>query len=102
MTEILSLQIVVIAIAGVAAQWTAWRLHIPAIIFLLGLGFVLGPVTGIVKPDLLMGDLLKPAIAAAVAIILFEGSLQLHFKELRETRRAVRRVIFLGARWAGF
>ena len=97
MPDLLSLQIVVIAIASIAAQWIAWRLHIPAIIFLLLAGFVLGPVADIVRPNILLGDLLEPAIAAAVAIILFEGSLQLHFKELRETRRAIRHVIFLGA-----
>lgn len=96
-TEFLAVQIVVIAIAGILAQWTAWRLHVPAIIFLLGFGFILGPISGVIKPDVLMGDLLQPAIAAAVAIILFEGSLQLHFKELRETRMAVRHIIFLGA-----
>ncbi|MCC6598993.1 MAG: sodium:proton antiporter [Alphaproteobacteria bacterium] len=96
MTEFLSIQIVIIAVASIAAQWTAWRFHIPAIIFLLGLGFILGPVSGLVKPDLLMGELLSPAISAAVAIILFEGSLQLHLKELRETRRAVRHVLLLG------
>lgn len=93
----ITFQIVVIAIASIAAQWVAWRLHVPAIIFLLGTGFVLGPIAGIVQPEALMGDLLQPAISAAVAIILFDGSLQLRFKELRETGRAVRHVIFLGA-----
>lgn len=97
MADFLALQIVIIALAAIAAQWVAWRLHIPAIIFLLGLGFVLGPMAGFIRPDLLMGDLLKPFIAAAVAIILFEGSLQLQFRELRETRHAVRHIIFLGA-----
>lgn len=96
MSAFLPLQIVVISLAAIVAQWSAWKLHVPAIVFLLGLGFVLGPVTGIVEPALLMGELLQPFIAAAVAIILFEGSLQLDFKELRETRRAVRQVIFLG------
>lgn len=95
--DMISAQIVVIAIAAIAAQWAAWKLHVPAIIFLLGIGFVFGPVTGLVQPDILLGDLFKPFISAAVAIILFEGSLQLDFKELRETRHAVRHVIFLGA-----
>lgn len=97
MAETLSIQIMIIAFAGIFAQWTAWRLHVPAILFLLGFGFILGPITGLVSPEILLGDLLNTAVSAAVAIILFEGSLQLHFKELRETRSAVRRVIFLGA-----
>jgi len=93
----ITFQIILIAIGIIGAQWVAWKIHVPSIIFLLALGFILGPVTNLVQPEVLMGDLLKPFVAAAVAIILFEGSLQLHFKELRETRRAVRHVIFLGA-----
>lgn len=91
------MQIVLICAAGMAAQWVAWRMHIPAIIFLLAFGFVLGPVGGLIQPDRFLGPLLQPAISAAVALILFEGSLQLRFKELRETRAAVRQVIFIGA-----
>lgn len=97
MSAFLPFQIVIISLAAIVAQWSAWKLHVPAILFLLGLGFVLGPVTGLVQPDLLMGDLLKPFIAASVAVILFEGSLQLNLKELREARHAVRQVIVLGA-----
>lgn len=97
MNDYLSFQIVIIAMTGILAQWTAWRLHVPSIVFLLGFGFLLGPVAGWIQPDLLMGDMLKPAISAAIAIILFEGSLQLDFKELKETRWAVRHVILLGA-----
>jgi len=97
LADYLFFQIVILAVASIAAQWFAWRLHIPAIIFLLAIGFVLGPMTHAVEPELLLSDLFEPAISAAVAIILFEGSLQLHLKELRETRRAVRHVIFLGA-----
>lgn len=97
MSAFLPFQIVIISLAAIVAQWSAWKLHVPAIIFLLGLGFVLGPLTGLVQPDLLMGDLLKPFIAASVAVILFEGSLQLNLKELREARHAVRQVIVLGA-----
>lgn len=97
MHETLALQIVLIGIAGIAAQWVAWRVHLPAIVFLLAAGFILGPVTHLVEPYVLKGDLLKPAISAAVAIILFEGSLQLHFKELKNTRWAVRHIIWLGA-----
>lgn len=97
MSEYIALQLVLIAVAGILAQWMAWRLRIAAIIFLLAFGFLLGPVAGWVQPQALMGDLLTPAISAAVAIILFEGSLQLNLKELRETRQAVRHVIFFGA-----
>jgi|TARA_R110002126_G_scaffold13118_1_gene56192 NhaP-type Na+/H+ or K+/H+ antiporter/Trk K+ transport system NAD-binding subunit len=95
--EALSFQIVLIALFAIASQWIAWKLRIPSIIFLLGSGFLLGPVLGLLNPHELMGDFLKPAIAAAVAIILFEGSLQLDFKELRGTQRIVRRITMFGA-----
>lgn len=97
MAETLFFQIVLIATVSVFAQWLAWRLHIPAILFLLGFGFLFGPVFGIIQPDALFGDLLQPAISAAVAIILFEGSLHLKLRELRQTRKSVRRLIALGA-----
>ncbi|AGH98519.1 cation:proton antiporter [Micavibrio aeruginosavorus] len=97
MHDVVGFQIVLIAVVSLIAQWTAWRLHVPAILFLLGFGFLLGPVTGLLQPENMMGDLLQPAISAAVAIILFEGSLQLRFRELREAGKAVRRVIFIGA-----
>lgn len=95
--DTLSFQIILIALFAMASQWVAWRLKIPAILFLLGSGFLLGPVLGALNPHELMGDFLKPAIAAAVAIILFEGSLQLHFHELRDTQRVVRRITLYGA-----
>lgn len=97
MDEQLFFQITLIAVASVGAQWLAWRLHVPAILFLLAFGFILGPGMGLLLPDLLMGDLLRPAISAAVAIILFEGALHLRFKALKESSPAVRQIIFVGA-----
>jgi len=79
------------------SQWTAWKTHVPAIVFLLVFGFVLGPITNVVQPEALMGDLLKPAVGAAVAIILFEGSLHLKFKDIREVQPTILRIILLGA-----
>ena len=90
------LQISAIGVAGIAAQWIAWRLRIPAIALLLLAGFVMGPVLGILDPKALFGDLYKPIIGLAVAIILFEGGLTLNFKEIRETSTGVKRMIFFG------
>ncbi|MDD9909183.1 MAG: sodium:proton antiporter [Ahrensia sp.] len=83
----------VIGAAGIGSQWAAWRLRIPAIALLLVSGFILGPVTGYLNPQQDFGDVYKPAIALAVAIILFEGGLTLNFKEIRETSVAVRRIV---------
>tara|TARA_R110002124_G_scaffold233406_1_gene398665 strand:+ start:20866 stop:22671 length:1806 start_codon:yes stop_codon:yes gene_type:complete len=97
MSEILPFQIVIIAVFSILSQWTAWRFKTPAIVFLLASGFVLGPILGWLDPKVLFGDFLEPAIAASVAIILFEGSLQLNFHDLRGTQRVVKRIILLGA-----
>jgi len=94
MTGIL-FKIAVIGIAGIGSQWAAWRLRIPAIALLLVAGFLLGPVTGYLNPAESFGDVYKPAIAMAVAIILFEGGLTLNFKEIRETSTAVRRIVLI-------
>lgn len=91
------MQIAVISIASFAAQWIAWRVRIPAIVFLLVFGFLVGPATHLVQPTLLFGDLLQPVIGIAVAIILFEGSLQLRMREIREVRRTVTHVVVAGA-----
>lgn len=83
--------------AGMLAQWLAWRAQIPSIIALLVTGLLLGPVTGIVDPDDLLGVALFPLVSLAVAVILFEGGLDLPPRELRHTGPVVRRMITIGA-----
>ena len=83
--------------AGMLAQWLAWRTQIPSIIALLVAGLVLGPVTGVVDPDELLGGTLFPLVSLAVAVILFEGGLDLPPRELRSTGIVVRRLISVGA-----
>src|SRR6185312_12039370 len=82
---------------GFLAQWLAWRVKLPAIVFLLLAGIVLGPVSGVLNPDKLLGDLLFPIVSLAVALILFEGSLTLRFHELPGIGRAVRGLVSYGA-----
>ena len=83
--------------AGMIAQWLAWRAQIPSIIALLIAGLLLGPVTGIVNPDDLLGGTLFPLVSLAVALILFEGGLDLPPRELKSTGTVVRRLISFGA-----
>ncbi len=83
--------------AGMLAQWIAWRIQVPSIIALLVAGLLLGPVTGIVEPDELLGGTLFPLVSLAVALILFEGGLDLPPRELRNTGTVVRRLITVGA-----
>ncbi|AVP56364.1 cation:proton antiporter [Pulveribacter suum] len=82
---------------GFLAQWLAWRVRVPAILPLLLLGLLLGPFTGLVDPDALLGELLFPAVSLSVAVILFEGSLGLRFAELDGIGHAVRRLSTYGA-----
>ncbi len=91
------LQIALIGVLGIGAQWVAWRTQLPAIVILLATGFIVGPALGLIEPSDTFGELLSPVISVAVAIILFEGGLTLNFAEIRETSPAVRRVIFYGA-----
>lgn len=80
-----------------ACQWAAWRSKLPAILFLLLSGLILGPVTDLFDPDELLGDLLFPFVSLSVAIILFEGSLTLHFSEVRQLGKVVHKLVTIGA-----
>lgn len=91
----IAIKIAFIAGAGITAQWLAWRLHLPAIVLLLAAGFLAGPATGFINPAADFGDIYRPMISMAVAIILFEGGLTLNFKEVAETSKAVRRIILV-------
>ena len=82
---------------GIAAQWLAWRVHVPSILLLLLTGFVVGPITGWLRPDQLMGNLLFPVVSIAVAIILFEGGLSLQLSELKTGGRVIRNLTSVGA-----
>ncbi|MCY0147841.1 cation:proton antiporter [Hoeflea sp. G2-23] len=87
------LKLAVIGAAGIVAQWCAWRLQLPAIVLLLAAGFIAGPATGFLDPAADFGDIYRPMVSIAVAIILFEGGLTLNVREIRETSTAVRRII---------
>jgi len=97
MTIELSLMLTGMLVIGFLAQWLAWRVKLPAIVFLLLAGIVLGPVSGVLDPDKLLGELLFPVVSLAVALILFEGSLTLRFNELPGIGKAVRGLISYGA-----
>jgi len=85
-----------IAVCGIACQWLAWRVQLPAILFLLLAGILAGPAFGWLDPDALFGDLLFPMVSLAVAVILFEGSLTLRLQDIRGLERVVRRLVSTG------
>ena len=88
----------IIGLLGFLCQLLAWRIKLPAILFLLLTGILLGPVAGLLKPDALFGgDFLFSFISLCVAIILFEGSLTLKLSELKDIGSAVRNLVSYGA-----
>ena len=85
-----------IGLLGIGAQWIAWRTGWPAIALMLVAGVLAGPVFGILDPEHQFGELLEPIVAVAVAVILFDGGLNLNFRELRHGGPAVVRLTVLG------
>lgn len=85
-----------IALCGIACQWLAWRVQLPAILFLLLAGILAGPQFGWLDPDALFGDLLFPMVSLGVAVILFEGSLTLRLEDIRGLATVVRRLVTTG------
>jgi CPA1 family monovalent cation:H+ antiporter len=83
-------------LTAACCQWLAWRVNLPAILFLLLAGMLAGPVLGALDPDRLLGDLLLPFVSLSVAIILFEGSITLKFHELRGIQGVVRNMLTFG------
>jgi NhaP-type Na+/H+ or K+/H+ antiporter len=92
-----AMAIAIIGITALACQWGAWKARLPAILFLLVAGLILGPGLGWLNPDQTFGDLLFPLVSLAVAVILFEGSLTLNFAELGGTSKVVQRMITVAA-----
>jgi len=92
----------VVLFLGVGAQWLAWRLKLPAIVLLLGLGFALGVFAG--PPEAKVGEeALLPLVSLAVGVILFEGGLSLQWREIKETRAVVLRLVTVSllVTWGG-
>ncbi len=82
--------------AGIAAQSLARHLRIPGIVLLLAVGVLLGPdVANVVRPDTL-GHGLDEIVGLAVAVVLFEGGLNLGWKRLRAEAVTIRRLITVG------
>ncbi len=82
---------------AVGCQLVAERLRIPAIVLLLPVGFAAGQWTDSVRPQALFGDSFAPMVGLAVAVILFEGGLNLRVRDLEShSQRVVRRLVSRG------
>ena len=89
-------KLVLIVILGTLCHWMAWRLKIPSIALFSLVGLLIGPIFHLVDPGHDFGVLLESVIKLALAIILFEGGLNLKFHELQHTGRAIKQLICFG------
>ena len=97
MNDSLLYVIAAVIVLGIAAQWLSWRLKLPSILALLVIGIVAGPVTDLLRPDEMFGDILFPMVSLGVALVLFEGGLTLRFSDLRGHGAAVSNLVSWGA-----
>ena len=91
------LMAVLVIATGIFSQWLAWRTKLPAIILLAASGLLIGPFLGWVPHGHEIGSVVHTIVALCVAIILFEGGLNLQRSELKVAAVGVRRLVYLGA-----
>ncbi len=77
--------------AGLASQWLAAQIRLPAIVVLIAVGLVLGPIAGVVRPSI-EGEQLGELIGLGVAIILFEGGMDLKISEFKRVGHGIGRL----------
>lgn len=92
----LSLIIIIAIVAGIAARVIANFFRVPSIVFLLLFGVALGGNgLNLVQPRLL-GDGLEAIVSISVALILFDGGLNLKLQELGKVSASLRNLITIG------
>lgn len=96
-SELIALNLAAVGVLGLFCQWVAWQFKLPAILFLLIAGLLVGPIFGFFSPQDALGELFFPFISLAVAVILFEGSLTLNFKQIRGISSSVWSIVSIGA-----
>lgn len=106
------LELAGIIILGIFAQWFAWRFKIPAILPLILIGLLVGPIAAEFLTDdhskyiepiwngtkgLFPGDGLYYFVSLAISIILFEGGLTLKRDEIKNVGPVITKLITLGS-----
>ena len=101
-----------IIILGILAQWVAWKLKIPAILPLILIGLLVGPIaaeflssdgTKWIEPiwngeeGLFPGESLFFFVSLAISIVLFEGGLTLKMGEIKNVAPAITKLITIGS-----
>jgi NhaP-type Na+/H+ or K+/H+ antiporter len=94
-TNILTI-LAVVLLMGIEAQLLGKFLKIPSIVFLLIFGIILGP-EGLKIIDMTgFENELEAIVALSVAIIIFDGGLQINIKHIRTLQRSVLNIITIG------
>ncbi|MGB3402442.1 MAG: cation:proton antiporter [Microcoleaceae cyanobacterium] len=92
----ITLLMVITVVSGISAQVLADYFKVPAIVFLLLLGILAGnDILGLVHPSLL-GDGLEVIVSLCVALILFEGGLNLELREIGQVSGSIRNLVTIG------
>ena len=106
------LELAGIVILGILAQWVAWKFKIPAILPLILIGLLVGPIaaeflsedgTKWIEPiwngkkGLFPGDSLYYFVSLAISIVLFEGGLTLKRSEIKNVGPVITKLITLGS-----
>lgn len=101
-----------IIILGILAQWVAWKFKIPAILPLILIGLLVGPIAAEFinddgskwiepiwngKKGLFPGEGLFYFVSLAISIILFEGGLTLKRSEIKTVGPVITKLITVGA-----
>jgi NhaP-type Na+/H+ or K+/H+ antiporter len=86
----------VVLLMGIGAQLFARFLKMPSIVFLLLFGIILGP-EGLKIIDMNgFENELEAIVALSVAIIIFDGGLQINVKHIRTLQRSILNIITIG------
>jgi NhaP-type Na+/H+ or K+/H+ antiporter len=90
------IQMVITIVAGISAQVIADYLKVPSIVFLLLFGILLGSDgLGLLHPQIL-GVGLEVIVSLSVAVILFEGGLNLQLRELGRVSDSLQNLVTIG------
>lgn len=106
------LELAGIIILGILAQWVAWKFKIPAILPLILIGLLVGPIAAEflsadghkwIEPiwneeeGLFPGESLFYFVSLAISIILFEGGLTLKLSEIKNVGPVITKLITVGS-----
>jgi NhaP-type Na+/H+ or K+/H+ antiporter len=78
------------------SQYLGNKFKIPTIVLLTLFGLAIGPFLNLVNPEKILGHLFHIVMEFAIVILLFEGGLNLRFKNLQGAGRGLKQLIGFG------